>query len=127
VTQLVARCPQTQFVLDHAGAPDVAGGDLASWREGVRQLAALPNVACKFSGFGGLADPTQPLTPQIKPVFDHCLACFYPERMLWGSDWPVAADLKAWLRTTADLLGELSDHEQAAIGSGNAGRIYRMN
>lgn len=127
VAALVSACPQTQFVLDHAGAPDVAGGELTAWRAGITELAARPNVVCKFSGLGSLADPAQPLTPQVRPVFEHCLACFYPERMLWGSDWPVAADLTAWLQTTAELLGELRDHEQAAIASGNANRIYRLN
>lgn len=127
IAELVGKCPQTQFVLDHAGAPDVAAGELDLWREGIRRLAARPNVACKFSGLENLADATRPLTPQVRPYFAHCLECFYPERMLWGTDWPVSADLKAWLNTTADLLGELSDHEQVAIGSGNAGRIYRLN
>lgn len=127
VATLAERCPQTQFVLDHCGAPDVAAGELDSWREGIRALAARPNVACKFSGLGSLADPSKPLTPQVRPVFEHCLECFYPERMVWGSDWPVSPDLKTWCDTTADLLGELSDHEQAAIASGNANRIYRLN
>lgn len=127
VTALVTACPQTQFVLDHCGAPDLAGGDLDGWREGIRELAQRPNVACKFSGLGSLADATKPLTPQVQPVFAHCLDCFYPERMLWGSDWPVSADLKAWVETTVELLSPLSEHEQIAIGSGNVGRIYGMN
>lgn len=127
VTALVTACPQTQFVLDHAAAPDLVGGDLSAWRDGMRELAARPNVACKFSGLGSLADPGKPLTPQVQPVFEHCLECFFPERILWGSDWPVSADLAAWLDTTATLLGALSEHEQAAIAANNANRIYRLN
>lgn len=128
VTALVTQCPQTQFVLDHAAAPDIAGGgDFEAWREGIKQLAARPNVACKFSGLGSLADPKQPLAPQVRPYFAHCMECFYPERMLWGTDWPVSPNLQAWFEATAELLGELSPHEQAAIGTGNAGRIYRLN
>lgn len=127
VAALVSACPQTQFVLDHCGAPDVAGGALDAWREGIRLLAQRPNVACKFSGLGSLADPAQPLTPQVRPVFEHCLECFYPERLLWGSDWPVSADLKTWMETSGELLAPLSEHEQVAIGSGNVGRIYGMN
>lgn len=127
INALVSACPQTQFVLDHAATPDLAGGDLSAWRDGMRELAAHPNVACKFSGLGSLADPAKPLTPQVRPVFEHCLECFYPERVLWGSDWPVSADLTAWLDTTATLLGELSDHEQTAIAATNANRIYRLN
>lgn len=127
IADLVEQCPQTQFVLDHCGRPDLAGGELGAWREGIRILAARSNVACKFSGLASLADPARPLTPQVQPCFAHCLECFYPERMLWGSDWPVSADLKGWIETTVELLGELSDHEQAGIGAGNAGRIYRLN
>jgi predicted TIM-barrel fold metal-dependent hydrolase len=127
ITALVEQCPQVQFVLDHAGAPDVASGALDGWRDGIRTLAARPNVACKFSGLGSLADPSKPLTEQVRPIFEHCLECFYPERMLWGSDWPVSKDLAAWLRTTAELFGGLQDYEQAAIGVSNANRIYRLN
>lgn len=127
VVALVTACPQTQFVLDHCGAPDLAGGGLDAWREGIRELAQRPNVACKFSGLGSLADPAKSLTAQVQPVFEHCLECFFPERILWGSDWPVSANLKAWVETTADLLAPLSEHEQVAIASGNVGRIYGMN
>jgi predicted TIM-barrel fold metal-dependent hydrolase len=124
---LAEACPQTQFVLDHCGAPDVAGGGLDAWREGIRALAARPNVACKFSGLGSLAEAGRPLTPQVRAIFEHCLECFHSERMLWGSDWPVSANLGAWLQTTADLLGGLRDYERTAIGVGNANRIYRLN
>jgi predicted TIM-barrel fold metal-dependent hydrolase len=127
VTALVQQCPQTQFVLDHAAAPDVARGETEAWHDDLRRLAACPNVACKFSGLGSLADPARPLAAQVRPYFEHCLECFHPERMLWGSGWPGSADLAAWLQATAELLGGLRDHEQAAIGAGNANRIYRLN
>ena len=127
VTALVTQCPQTQFVLDHAGAPDVTGGEFQAWREGITQLAARANVVCKFSGLGSLANPKLPLSPQVRPYFAHCLECFHPERMLWGSDWPMSPNLQAWFEATTELLGELSDHEQAAIGTDNARRIYRLN
>jgi predicted TIM-barrel fold metal-dependent hydrolase len=130
LTTLVERCPQVQFVLDHCGVPDIAGGGLDPWRDSIRALAKLPNVACKVSGLASCAAADWPLTPQVQPYFDHCLECFYPERLIWGSDWPVCnlpRSLEAWLDTTADLLGALSEHEQAAIGTGNANRIYRLN
>lgn len=129
VTDLVARCPETQFVLDHCGVPDIAGGQLDPWRGLIRQLAARPNVTCKFSGLASVCDPAKPLTPQVRPYFEHCLECFSPARLMWGSDWPVCNlgfNLAAWLQTTGDLLGALSPDEQAAIGSGTARRIYRL-
>jgi predicted TIM-barrel fold metal-dependent hydrolase len=129
VTQLVSRCAETQFVLDHCGVPNIAAQEFSDWAADIRELAARPNVACKFSGLAGCCDPRKPLTPQVRPYFEHCLACFRPERMMWGSDWPVCSattPLSAWLRTSAELLGALSAHEQAAIGHATAQRVYRI-
>jgi len=128
-TALAAKCPDTMFVLDHSGVPDVAKGELDPWRGYVRELAAQPNVACKFSGLASVCDPARPMTPQVRPYFEHCLECFGPARLMWGSDWPVCNltfDLSAWLQTTAELLGELSGAEQTAIATGTARRIYRI-
>jgi predicted TIM-barrel fold metal-dependent hydrolase len=128
-TELAARCPETRFVLDHCGVPNVAAGKLDPWRDALRQLAARPNVTCKFSGLASLCDPAQPLTPQVRPYFEHCLECFGADRMMWGSDWPLCDltfNLAAWLQTTAELLGELSEGEQAAIAAGTARRVYRI-
>ena len=129
VTALVAKCPETVFVLDHCGVPDVAKQELDPWRGNLREFAAQPNVACKFSGLASVCNPAQPMTPQVRPYFEHCLECFGPGRIMWGSDWPVCNlgfDLAAWLQTTAELLGDLSRDEQAAIATGTARRIYRL-
>jgi predicted TIM-barrel fold metal-dependent hydrolase len=128
-TELVTRCPETWFVLDHCGGPNLAAGELDPWRDAVQQLAARPNVVCKFSGLAGLADPIRPLTPQVRPWFEHCLGVFGADRMMWGSDWPLCDltfDLAAWLQTTAELLGELSEGERTAIARGTARRVYRL-
>ena len=128
-TELAARCPATEFILDHCGVPAVAAGELDPWRESVRRLAARPNVTCKFSGLASLCDPLRPMTPQVRPFFEHCLECFGPARMMWGSDWPLCNltfNLAAWLETTDDLLGDLSRDEQRTIASGTARRIYRL-
>lgn len=128
-TELAAKCPETQFVLDHCGVPDIAGAELDPWRAGIRQIAARPNVVCKFSGLASVCDPSRPMTPQVSPYFAQCLECFSPGRLMWGSDWPVCNltfDLAAWLQTTADLLGELSAPDQAAIGTETPKRVYRL-
>ncbi len=129
VTRLVATCPETMFVLDHCGVPDIAKQQLDPWRNDLRQLAAQPNVACKFSGLASLCDPARPMTPQVRPYFEHCLECFGPTRLMWGSDWPLTNltfDLAAWLQATAELLGGLGEAERAAIALGTARRVYRL-
>ncbi|MBS0664699.1 MAG: amidohydrolase family protein [Verrucomicrobia bacterium] len=127
--ELAERCPETVLVLDHGGVPDLAGGHLAVWREGIRLIAARPNVVCKFSGLASLCDARKPLTAQVRPCFDLLLESFGPGRMMWGSDWPLCNltfGMVPWLETTAELLSRLPPAEREAIATGTARRVYRL-
>jgi L-fuconolactonase len=127
--ELVRACPGTSFVLDHAGKPDIRGGVLEPWRENVAVLARLPNVVCKLSGLVTEADPTTWTPAALRPYVDHLLSAFGPERLLFGSDWPVvklAASYRRWLETAVELLAPLSAGERDAVFSGNARRVYRL-
>lgn len=126
VITLVQRCPETRFILDHCGVPDIARGALEPWRSYIRQLAALPNVVCKVSGLPGCADPARPLVPQLRPFVEHCCESFGVSRLLWGSDWPVSFDLPAWLEATAELFAHFSAAEKLQFGVTNAQRLYRL-
>jgi L-fuconolactonase len=128
-TALVRACPETTFVLDHAGKPYVRGGVLDPWRANVAALARLPNAVCKLSGLVTEADPASWTPAALQPYVEHLLSCFGPSRLLFGSDWPVvklAADYRRWLQTALDFLAPLSENERAAILSDNARRIYRL-
>jgi L-fuconolactonase len=127
---LVRACPETTFVLDHAGKPDIRRGALDPWRAYIVELARLPNVVCKLSGLVTEAEPASWTPAVLQPYVDHLLSCFGPARLLFGSDWPVvnlAADYRRWLETALELLGELSATERAAVMSENARRIYRLS
>lgn len=129
ITGLVGQCPETLFVLDHCGVPNVAQGERDPWRDDLRRLAAHPNAVLKFSGLASVCDPQRPMTPQVRPYLAHCLECFSPARVMWGSDWPLCNltfDLAAWLETTAELLGELGETERSAIATDTARRVYRL-
>jgi L-fuconolactonase len=57
------------------------------------------------------------------------MACFGPERLIWGSDWPVvrlAGDYRSWLETAMTCLATLSDRQKAAVFGGNAQRFYQL-
>ncbi len=74
------------------------------------------------------ADPATWTPAALRPYVDHLLSCFGPERLLFGSDWPVvnlAANYRRWLETALELLAPLSAGERAAVMSQNARRIYR--
>lgn len=129
VISLVQRCPETRFILDHCGVPDIAAQALDPWRTHIRHLADLPNVVCKISGLPTCADPAQPLVPQLRPFVEHCCESFGAARLVWGSDWPVCnlkSSLPAWLEATAELFAPFSADEKLQIGVTNAQRIYRL-
>jgi L-fuconolactonase len=130
VIELVRRCPDTRFILDHAGKPGIRAGLLDPWREHIRSLASLPNVDCKLSGLITEADPASWTVDQLRPYVDHLLATFGPARLLYGSDWPVAklaGSYPRWLDTARQLVSHVSPEGQAAIFAGNARRVYRLS
>ncbi len=129
VVELVHECPDTRFVLDHFGKPDIRSGLLDPWREHLSALAALPNVDCKLSGLVTEADHRAWTPAGLKPYVDHVLAAFGPARVLFGSDWPVAklaGGYGRWLDAARLLVSHLSPAEQTAIFAGNAARVYRL-
>ncbi len=129
VIELVCRCPDTRFILDHFGKPGIKAGLLDPWREHIRALAALPNVNCKLSGLITEADHTAWTIDQLRPYVDHVLAVFDTSRVLFGGDWPVAklaGTYPRWLDTAKALVSHVSPAGQDAIFAGNARRAYRL-
>lgn len=127
---LAKACGNTTIVLNHCGVPDIAGGGLDPWRADILALAELPNVYCKLSGLLAYCAPVEATRVSISPYVNHVLETFGPNRMVWGSDWPVvelANGLPDWLSVTAGILDELSKDEAAAIGTNNAKRIFLLN
>jgi L-fuconolactonase len=126
LVQVVDRHPDLQFVLDHFGKPQLASGDIAAWKDDVASLAARSNVVCKLSGLATEAAPNWQVA-DLREAVDHVLACFGPQRMLWGSDWPVvnlAGGYAQWFAAAGTLLADLSSEARAAIFGGNAARVY---
>ncbi len=128
-----AACPDVTFVLDHAGNPHLDGEPDPRWIADIRSLAALPNTVCKLSGILGEA----PLAPAVAshvahliPYYETVLAAFGPDRMMFGSDWPVctlSATYAGVMAAARALTGQLSPAERAALFSGTARRVYRLS
>ena len=131
--ELVARCPEVQFILDHCAKPAITTPRPPDadrrWRAGMRALAARPNVVCKLSGLVTEADHARWQTADLWPYLDYALEVFGTERLLFGSDWPVvtlASSWSRWLATLREALVGLSEAEQSAIFAGNARRVYGL-
>jgi L-fuconolactonase len=123
---VVAGHPDLTFVLDHCGKPRIASGEITMWQRNIALLAEHPNIACKLSGLVTEAAPNWQIE-DLRRVADHVRACFGPQRLLWGSDWPVvnlAGGYARWFEAAEALLADLSSDEKADIFGDNAARIY---
>jgi len=124
--QVVDRHPGLSFVLDHCAKPHLRTGDVAGWRDDIARLAERPNITCKLSGLVTEAKPDWQVD-DLRPAVDHVRACFGPQRLLWGSDWPVvdlAGGYDRWWHAAQTLLADLSPQDNAAVFGGTAARVY---
>lgn len=126
---LCRQFPGTTFVLDHLGKPPARSGERAPWQRELRELAALPNVHCKLSGLVTEADPAQWTRESLRPWFAAAIEAFGPERLMFGSDWPVcllASAYDRWLGTVEHWLAGCSAKDRAAVLGGTAMRVYGL-
>lgn len=128
--QFVKQHPQISMVLDHIAKPSVKAGAVdETWEREIRELAKLPNIVCKFSGVATeVTDATWDINT-MRPYWDVALDAFSPDRLMFGSDWPVCllrTEYKRWLDTVKELAGDLSNDEQQQFFGGTAKRIYHL-
>ena len=127
--KLAKACENTKLILNHCGVPDIAGDGLDPWRQDIKALAQIPNVICKLSGLMAYCAPGTSSLETIEPFVEHVLNCFGPNRMVWGSDWPVvnlAKGLPEWIAVTRKILGKLSADEASSIAYGTAQIVYKV-
>ena len=134
---LVKQCPNVNFILDHCGNPnlrsDAEEKEFERWREGLREIAAFPNVVCKVSGIvvnTDLSAPTRWSAETLRPAVEHVIACFGWDRVMFGSDWPVctlAASFKEWAETLLLLTRDAGEENQRKLFYENAIRVYRLS
>ncbi len=134
ITELAARHPQLSIVLDHGAKPPLGdGAAMATWRADMARLAARLHVACKLSGLltelkvdGSIED--------VREVAGVLYDLFGPERLIWGSDWPVlglsqlkfvAGDYRGWLALAREVVAARQSDAVSAVMGANAVRIYR--
>ena len=118
------------LIVDHMAKPIF--GDAAAfehWHRHMQALAALPHVLVKVSGLeteAGIGATAADLQRHVDSVYQ----MFGAERLLWGSNWPVAqlthnyADLLAHAHT---LTQTWSANERAALFGDTARRVYQLN
>ncbi|NRB18977.1 MAG: amidohydrolase family protein [Rhodobacteraceae bacterium] len=126
--QLLQRHPDMRVVINHGSKPLIRDGLMQPWAENMAVLARDTRAYCKLSGLVTEANSGW-TTEDLKPYVDHLLSCFGPDRLIWGSDWPVcllASNYHAWVETTETLLSGLCARDRDAILGGNAARAYSL-
>ena len=127
--RMVDQHPDQVFVLDHMAKPLIRKKELSPWKEQVQELAKRDHVNCKISGMVTEADYHGWTTEQLRPYFEVVLEAFGPDRLLFGSDWPVclvATTYHDWVTLVKREISNLSKEEQAKIMGGNAERMYKL-
>ncbi|MEK8127561.1 amidohydrolase family protein [Paenibacillus filicis] len=130
VAEMLERVPELAAVVDHIAKPAIAGGELEPWLSGLEKVASHPQVFCKLSGLVTEADLAHWTDADIRPYVTEVCRLFGPERLMFGSDWPVCL-LAASYGEVAALLERLlpdswGEAERAAVFGGNAARFYRI-
>jgi L-fuconolactonase len=126
--ETVAALPELSFVVDHISKP-VIGGDLEPWATGLRELAGFSNVSCKLSGMVTEASWTDWTVEDLRPYVDVVLEAFGPDRVMFGSDWPVcllAASYGQVVEAAEQLTAGLGDKERDAVFGDTARRVYHL-
>jgi L-fuconolactonase len=130
--QLVDRQPDLGIVVDHIAKPEIRKGQIdPAWKSGMTELAKRENVlGVKISGM-----VTEVLDPEIdeatlQAYFNETLELFGPDRVMFGTDWPVCLlridSYQAWAEMVRNFVANLTPGEADAVLHDNAARVYDL-
>ena len=138
--KLVEQCPNVKFIVDHCGNADVkawlpesrrAGKPehtVEAWKKDIAALAAKKNVICKISGIIARV-PKEWSAEDLAPIVNHCLDSFGPDRVIFGSDWPVCllgASYRQWVTSLKEIIASRPLAAQKKLLSENAIGFYGL-
>lgn len=127
--RMMAAVPDTLFILDHLGKPDIKGGGLEVYKAQIAAMAKFPNVVAKLSGLITEANWHNWTPAELVPYIQHAVACFGTDRLLFGGDWPVvllAGTWAQWLAALEEGLAGCTASDLQKIFYDNAVNIYRL-
>ncbi|HEU4934538.1 MAG TPA: amidohydrolase family protein [Pyrinomonadaceae bacterium] len=130
IPRVAESCPDLSLVIDHLAKPPIARNEIKEWSQALQPLARYSNISCKLSGLVTEANWNSWQTDDLRPFVDTALEAFGPDRMMFGSDYPVcllAASYDRVLDSFQEILKSLSDADRDKIFSQNAEKFYRLN
>ena len=128
--ELVKACPDVQFVLDHISKPYIAKEEIEPWKSLITELSSFDNVSCKISGMVTEAKWNAWEVEDFVPYVDHIIESFTPQRIMFGSDWPVAllatSKYSDVVHLAESLTQQFSDSEKSLFWGENAKSAYKI-
>jgi L-fuconolactonase len=127
VIDLISKIPEQRFVIDHLAKPEIKTKNSELWATYIRRIAENPNVYCKLSGLVTEADWMSWTVADFEPYLDVVLDAFGPDRLMFGSDWPVcllAASYGQVKQVVEDYVHGFTFEQKENIFGGNAIRFY---
>ncbi len=118
--------PDLAVVIDHGAKPAIRSGMLDTWAREMREIARETSAFCKLSGLVTEAQADWGME-DLEYCISHLLDCFGPDRLMWGSDWPVvelAGGYRRWHEAAHACLSTLPTAERERIFGANAARFY---
>jgi L-fuconolactonase len=130
VLKVLEAFPSLRAVVDHVSKPEIKNRKLDPWRSLMADVAKHPNVYCKLSGMITEANH-QSWTPEdLRPYVEHAFNSFGPDRVMFGSDWPVCLLAGSYDQVIGAvqliLKPHLNPRQEAAVFGGNAARFYKL-
>ncbi len=127
--RLAELCPDTRLVLDHCGNPNVQAGIQDHWKRAMDRVARRPNVTCKISGIVASAKKGAWDAATLAPFVEHCRNAFGPDRIVFGTDWPVCtlvATPREWVEALQQIIARWPFADRRKLLRDNAVRTYRL-
>jgi L-fuconolactonase len=129
IPAIAERIPNLKIVIDHLAKPPIKQKQIEPWARQMKLAAFYPNVYAKISGLNTAADWELWSMADIKPYIDYALGVFGAERLMFGSDWPVAnlaGNYGVVWEATHKALQDRSHAEKASICGGAAKKFYNL-
>lgn len=126
---LLQRYPELRVVIDHGAKPDIASDAFNPWAEKIQKISEDSTAFCKISGLVTEAGANVSYE-KLYAYMHHLATCFGPQRLMWGSDWPVCtlvASYSEWIGYVSTFLSKLPPEDRKAIWGENAIRFYKLN
>ena len=129
VPRLAERIPELRMVIDHIAKPLIAAQRMDGWAEDMEAVSKIPHLCCKLSGMITEADPRGWKAEHLRPYVQHVLSLFGPDRLMFGSDWPVCTLAGTWKEVLAaftQAVGPQTMEVREKLLGGTATKFYGL-